>query len=71
MIPALNTSPNTCQPGVPGNWPRSKAALGEANAADIHVMSDGRFLYASERHISPLTGFRIDMANDFLAPLER
>ena len=34
-------------------------------------MSDGRFLYASERHIRPLTGFRIDMANDFLAPLER
>ena len=34
-------------------------------------MSDGRFLYASERHISSLTGFRIDMANDFLAPLER
>jgi hypothetical protein len=25
----------------------------------------------ARRLISPLTGFRIDMANDFLAPLER
>jgi 6-phosphogluconolactonase len=45
--------------------------LGEANAADIHVTPDGRFLYASERQTSTLTGFRIDAANGFLAPIGR
>jgi 6-phosphogluconolactonase len=45
--------------------------LGEANAADIHVTPDGRFLYASERQTSTLTGFRIDFANGFLAPIGR
>jgi 6-phosphogluconolactonase len=45
--------------------------LGEANAADIHVTPDGRFLYASERQTSTLTGFRIDSANGFLAPIGR
>lgn len=45
--------------------------LGEANAADIHVTPDGRFLYASERQTSTLTGFHIDMANGFLTPIGR
>ena len=45
--------------------------LGEANAADIHVTPDGRFLYVSERQTSTLTGFRIDAANGFLAPIGR
>jgi 6-phosphogluconolactonase len=45
--------------------------LGEANAADIHVTPDGRFLYASERQTSTLIGFRIDTASGFLAPLGR
>jgi 6-phosphogluconolactonase len=43
--------------------------LGEANADDIHVTPDGRFLYASERQTSMLTGFRIDQAHGFLAPI--
>jgi 6-phosphogluconolactonase len=42
--------------------------LGEANAADIHVTPDGRFLYASERQASTLAGFRIDPANGLLSP---
>ena len=45
--------------------------LGEANAADIHMTPDGRFLYASERQTSTLVGFRIDAANGFLAPIGR
>ena len=45
--------------------------LGEANAADIHVRPDGRFLYASERQTSALIGFRIDASNGFLAPIGR
>jgi 6-phosphogluconolactonase len=45
--------------------------LGEANVADIHVTPDGRFLYASERQTSTLTGFRIDAASGFLAPIGR
>jgi 6-phosphogluconolactonase len=45
--------------------------LGEANAADIDVTPDGRFLYASERQTSTLTGYRIDAANGFLAPIGR
>jgi 6-phosphogluconolactonase len=45
--------------------------LGEANAADIHVTPDGRFLYASERQTSTLIGFRIDATNGFLAPIGR
>jgi len=43
--------------------------LGEANAADIHATPDGRFLYASERQTSTLTGFRIDPANGLLSPI--
>jgi 6-phosphogluconolactonase len=45
--------------------------LGEANAADIHVTPDGRFLYASERQTSTLVGFRIDSTNGFLSPAGR
>jgi 6-phosphogluconolactonase len=45
--------------------------LGEANAADLHVTPDGRFLYASERQTSTLIGFRIDAANGFLTPIGR
>ena len=45
--------------------------LGEANAADIHATPDGRFLYASERQTSTLTGFRIDPANGLLSPIGR
>jgi 6-phosphogluconolactonase len=45
--------------------------LGEANAADIHVTPDGRFLYVSERQTSTLTGFCIAAANGFLAPIGR
>jgi 6-phosphogluconolactonase len=45
--------------------------LGEANAADIHVTPDGRFLYASERQTSTLTGFSIDPASGFLLPVGR
>ena len=45
--------------------------LGEANAADIHVTPDGRFLYASERQTSALAGFRIDPANGLLSPCGR
>ncbi len=45
--------------------------LGEANAADIHVTTDGRFLYASERQTSTLVGFRVDGASGLLAPIGR
>lgn len=45
--------------------------LGEANAADIHVTPDGRFLYSSERQTSTLAGFRIDEASGFLVPIGR
>jgi 6-phosphogluconolactonase len=45
--------------------------LGEANAADIHVTPDGRFLYVSERQTSTLAGFRIDGASGFLSPIGR
>jgi 6-phosphogluconolactonase len=45
--------------------------LGDANAADVHVTPDGRFLYASERQTSTLAGFRIDPASGFLSPIGR
>jgi Lactonase, 7-bladed beta-propeller len=44
---------------------------GEANAADIHVRPDGRFLYASERQTSTLAGFRVDPTNALLSPIGR
>jgi 6-phosphogluconolactonase len=40
---------------------------GKPWAADIHATPDGRFLYASERTSSTLTGFRIDAATGKLA----
>lgn len=45
--------------------------LGEANAADLHVTPDGRFLFASERQTSSLIGFRIDPGSGFLLPVGR
>ena len=45
--------------------------LGEANAADIHVTSDGSFLYVGERQTSTLAGFRIDPANGLISPIGR
>lgn len=45
--------------------------LGEANAADLHITPDGRFLYSSERQTSTLAGFKIDAASGFLVPIGR
>jgi 6-phosphogluconolactonase len=45
--------------------------LGQANAADLHVTPDRRFLYGSERQTSTLTGFRIDPATGLLSPIVR
>lgn len=45
--------------------------LGEANAADIHVTPDGRFLYASERQTSTLIGFSIHPKTALLSPIGR
>lgn len=45
--------------------------LGEANAADIHVTPDGRFLYASERQTSTLVGCRIGSTSGLLEPIGR
>lgn len=42
-------------------------SLAKPWGADIHVTPDGRFLYASERTTSTLTGYRIDTAS--AAPL--
>jgi 6-phosphogluconolactonase len=39
-------------------------------AADIRVTPDGRFVYASERRSSTLSGFRIDVRTGTLSPLE-
>jgi 6-phosphogluconolactonase len=43
---------------------------GKPWAADIHVTPDGRFLYASERRSSTLSGFKIDVGTGTLSPLE-
>ena len=45
--------------------------LGEANAADLHLTPDGRFLYASERQTSTLAGFCVDETTGLLAPIGR
>ncbi|MGH8581517.1 MAG: lactonase family protein [Gammaproteobacteria bacterium] len=42
---------------------------GQPLAADLHVTPDGRFLYASERRSSILTGFKIDAANGLLTAI--
>ena len=44
---------------------------GKPSAADLHVTPDGRFLYASERATSTLTGFRIDAARGTLSRIGR
>lgn len=38
-------------------------------AADLHVTSDGRFLYGSERKTSTLAGYRIDPEKGTLSPI--
>lgn len=43
--------------------------LGEANAADIHLTPDARFLYASERQTSTLAGFRVDASSGLVTPI--
>lgn len=45
--------------------------LGEANAADIHLTPDGRFLYTSERQTSTMSAFRVDADSGVLWPLGR
>lgn len=45
--------------------------LGEANAADLHLTPDGRFLYISERQTSTLSGFRVDAVTGLLMPIGR
>jgi 6-phosphogluconolactonase len=42
---------------------------GKPWAADIHVAPGGRFLYASERTSSTLSGFTIDVARGTLKPI--
>ncbi len=44
---------------------------GKPSAADLHATPDGRFLYASERATSTLTGFRIDPARGTLSRIGR
>lgn len=38
-------------------------------AADLHLTPDGKYLYASERTSSTLSGFRVDPASGLLQPL--
>lgn len=38
-------------------------------AADLHLTPDGKFLYASERTSSTISGFRVDPATGLLQPL--
>ena len=42
---------------------------GKAWAADLHLTPDGRYLYASERTSSTLSGFKVDAATGRLQPL--
>jgi 6-phosphogluconolactonase len=42
---------------------------GKPWAADLHLSPDGRFLYASERRSSTISGFRVDPATGLLQPL--
>ncbi len=53
------------------NFASAPCSLSPANAADIHVTPDGRFVYASERQTSTLTGFRVDAVNGLLLPIGR
>ena len=43
---------------------------GTPTAADIHITSDGRFLYASERTGSFITVFTVEVATGFLTPID-
>lgn len=45
------------------------AGTEKAWAADLHLTPDGKFLYASERTSSTLSGFRVDPATGLLQPL--
>jgi 6-phosphogluconolactonase len=42
---------------------------GKPSAADLHITSDGKFLYGSERTSSTLAGFRVDPANGTLSAI--
>ena len=42
---------------------------GKPWAADLHLTPDGRYLYASERSSSTLSGFKVDAATGRLQPL--
>jgi 6-phosphogluconolactonase len=42
---------------------------GKPSAADLHVTSDGKFVYASERTSSTLAGFKVDAANGTLTAI--
>lgn len=44
--------------------------MGKPAAADLHLTSDGNFLYSSERTSSTLTGFRVNRENGSLTPIE-
>ncbi|MSU36570.1 MAG: lactonase family protein [Pedosphaera sp.] len=41
---------------------------GTPSAADLHITTDGKFLYGSERTSSTLAGFKVDFANGTLLP---
>ena len=47
----------------------SGVAVGAPWAADLHLTSDGRFLYASERRSSTLAAFAVDASTGALAPI--
>ena len=42
---------------------------GTPSAADLHITSDGKFLYGSERTSSTLAGFKVDPTNGTLTPI--
>jgi len=42
---------------------------GTPSAADLHITSDGKFLYGSERTSSTITGFKVDPINGTLLPI--
>jgi len=42
---------------------------GKPSAADLHITSDGKFLYGSERTSSTLAGFKVDPATGMLSPI--
>lgn len=50
-------------------WALPPGCVGAPWAAEIRLSPDGRFLYASERRSSTVSGFAIDTANGRLSPL--